>query len=533
MYHRCLLFLTGFTCIAFAYDDLSKGRVATQSTSYMYRDYDLYKASNAVDRNIATCMRTREIGLNSPDKTVWWRVDLGGVYNIYSVNILFRNYDGYEMRQRGRFAGFSLCVSNTEDTDNSSLCYKDGPELPPLNFTTTCITSGRYVIFYNARLYEVVYPKEYEISMVITELCEVIVLGCKNSEVYGNNCRERCPTNCRDNVCHIQRGTCFGCKPGWTGTHCDTGCPAGWYGLDCKQQCSGHCKDNALCNHVTGQCYNGCAAGWRGALCSQVCEDGTYGYNCVHNCSGNCLNDYPCNRQTGHCEGGCKQGYTNTFCTEHCTPGNYGYRCDKSCSGHCLNNLVCDHIDGTCRDGCQDGYIGKYCKTTCKEGYYGQNCSLVCSSNCKTCKNSDGTCSCQAGWMGPNCSIGCVGSYGENCQYRCSTHCVNQTCNRFHGICQFGCESGYHGQKCEQEYPSTSCLSSGFIGASVSACVFIATAVVIFIIRRKRFFFSGKPSISNKESPYADIENQPGGASTYQELTVPENNKDYENLALK
>ena len=49
-----------------------------------------------------------------------------------------------------------------------------------------------------------------------------------------------------------------------------------------------------------------------------------------------------------------------------------------------------------------------------------------------------------------NYHSGCMHSYGENCQYPCGKHCVNQTCNRFHGICQFGCETGYIGQKCEQ-----------------------------------------------------------------------------------
>ena len=118
---------------------------------------------------------------------------------------------------------------------------------------------------------------------------------------------------------------------------------------------------------------------------------------------------------------------------------------------------------------------------------------------------------------------GCMQSYGEDCRYPCSKHCVNQTCNKFNGICHFGCESGYHGQKCEQgicmyvlpesyllniyweyllkvntinfntsnlnlflEYPSTSCLSAvsaGFIGALVSACLIITTGYVIFIIR--------------------------------------------------
>lgn len=56
-----------------------------------------YRASNAVDRNIATCMRTDPIGINSPDKKVWWQVDLGGVYTIYSVNILFKSYAGSGM----------------------------------------------------------------------------------------------------------------------------------------------------------------------------------------------------------------------------------------------------------------------------------------------------------------------------------------------------------------------------------------------------------------------------------------------------
>ena len=75
-------------------DDLSKNQVATQSTTAPGPTY-AFVAGNAVDRNITTCTRAIEIGKNSPKKTVWWKVDLGGVYNIYSVNILFKNYPGY------------------------------------------------------------------------------------------------------------------------------------------------------------------------------------------------------------------------------------------------------------------------------------------------------------------------------------------------------------------------------------------------------------------------------------------------------
>ena len=61
---------------------------------------------------------------------------------------------------------------------SSSLCYKDGPELPPLNFSTECILSGRYVIFYNERFDEVTYPTGYEVALLLyTELCEVTVEG--------------------------------------------------------------------------------------------------------------------------------------------------------------------------------------------------------------------------------------------------------------------------------------------------------------------------------------------------------------------
>ena len=72
--------------------------------------------------------------------------------------------------------------------DNTSLCYKDGPDLPPLNFTTICMTSGRYVTFYNERISGVNYPAGYDLNTVFTELCEVIVQGRKtnkrNSIIY-------------------------------------------------------------------------------------------------------------------------------------------------------------------------------------------------------------------------------------------------------------------------------------------------------------------------------------------------------------
>ena len=73
---------------------MSKDKVATQSTTSLAFPYEpnRFVAGNAVDGNITTCMRTEPIGTTSQERTMWWKVDLGGVYSIYSVNIIFKNY---------------------------------------------------------------------------------------------------------------------------------------------------------------------------------------------------------------------------------------------------------------------------------------------------------------------------------------------------------------------------------------------------------------------------------------------------------
>ncbi|XP_078327518.1 uncharacterized protein LOC111111127 [Crassostrea virginica] len=216
MIHHVFIWSTFCFLLCNSYEDLSLRKNASQSTTDSG-----FKASNAVDGDITTCMRTKPIGGDSPYESVWWMVDLGRVSNIYRISIIFKNYEGFELRQRGRFAGFSLYVSNTKDINGSSLCYKNEPQLPPLNFTTTCTSSGRYVIFSNQRLDGVQYPDGYISHNVSTELCEVNVMGCTTTDVYGYDCDLPCPANCRYNICDIQEGSCLSCKSGWHGKYCE------------------------------------------------------------------------------------------------------------------------------------------------------------------------------------------------------------------------------------------------------------------------------------------------------------------------
>lgn len=74
-------------------DDLSCNMSVIQS--HTYTGWSKYYASSAVDKNPSSCMRTMDIGQNAIQRTVWWKVDLGREYSVYSISILFKNYNGY------------------------------------------------------------------------------------------------------------------------------------------------------------------------------------------------------------------------------------------------------------------------------------------------------------------------------------------------------------------------------------------------------------------------------------------------------
>ncbi|XP_062613599.1 multiple epidermal growth factor-like domains protein 10, partial [Saccostrea cucullata] len=375
-------------------------------------------------------------------------------------------------RQRGRFAGFSLYLSNSTNKEEGYRCFIDGQELPPLDFNTTCIGHARYVIYYNERLpdseYPDGYPEGFEQSS-ITELCDVDVQGCSESGMYGQNCNHRCPEQCQEKRCHILDGTCLGCKPGWVGDLCSNECPVGKYGLECKQTCAGHCKDNANCDGVLGHCSGGCASGWTGTLCDKECLDGSYGENCVFSCSGHCLHGKPCNKISGNCDEGCSPGYLNGKCDQICESGHFGNKCTEVCSTYCFNDKKCNHTTGHCDIGCKDGYVGERCDKECSKGHYGPKCSQNCSGTCSnnSCSNVNGKCSygCEPGYQGFNCSNECsLQTYGEYCGKGCSKRCVhNETCNHVTGVCDNGCANGFIGPLCKEE------CTDGYFGNNCSS----------------------------------------------------------------
>ncbi|XP_059143676.1 uncharacterized protein LOC131931013 [Physella acuta] len=69
---------------------------------------------------------------------------------------------------------------------------------------------------------------------------------------YGKNCEHSCP-NCAGG-CRVVDGSCWTCKPGWLGSHCDVACPPMTYGYLCLHSCSKKCNGQDCLERVNGMC---------------------------------------------------------------------------------------------------------------------------------------------------------------------------------------------------------------------------------------------------------------------------------------
>uniref|UniRef100_A0A8W8NWQ2 EGF-like domain-containing protein n=1 Tax=Magallana gigas TaxID=29159 RepID=A0A8W8NWQ2_MAGGI len=267
MHFKIRFIFYGYNFINFT-DILSYNKLATQSITYISQSSG---ASYAVDGNTATCTKQFAIGISAPYKTVWWRVDLGDVYNIYSISIFFKTYDGYGC-SNASFYGINCdtpCPTNCKDN--------------------TC-----------------------QIENGACSLCKPgwTGLDCKlkcRIGWYGMNCTKQCVGHCKDGAaCNHVAGNCDrGCAAGWKGGLCGEECNDGGYGYNCVHNCSGHCLNNSPCNKQTGLCDRGCNPGYTNSNCSKECML-SYGDNCQYICDVHCINQ-TCDRINGSCLYDCKE----------------------------------------------------------------------------------------------------------------------------------------------------------------------------------------------------------------------------------
>lgn len=55
------------------------------------------------------------------------------------------------------------------------------------------------------------------------QVCDPITGKCSQclSSFFGDNCQNKCQTNCLDSICDQRIGTCNGCTNGFEGRHCE------------------------------------------------------------------------------------------------------------------------------------------------------------------------------------------------------------------------------------------------------------------------------------------------------------------------
>ncbi|XP_061170708.1 receptor-type tyrosine-protein phosphatase epsilon-like [Saccostrea echinata] len=275
--------LIGFS-VSSGYVDLSREKATSQTLTWPcpHRECkDQYISKNAVDRDKDTCTRQSVIGGRSEDKTGRWKVDLGAIYSIYSINILFKDIP--EHRCNETFYGMNcekMCSLNCE---NQRCNIING----------TCL---RCRPGWTGMLCKSVCPRGW----------------------YGHGCKKQCSGHCRNNdICDHVTGRCDnGCADGWIGRNCEESCKDGNYGPGCVNNCSGHCLNDSHCNKQTGHCDTGCKPGYTGDLCNLACTLGYFGNQCRELCSQNCWNDEICKHTDGICTSGCKDGYIGGRCNK-------------------------------------------------------------------------------------------------------------------------------------------------------------------------------------------------------------------------
>lgn len=214
-----------FVCVIFqlsqAYENLAVKKKTEQSSFIEQSIQPSLAVDNNTDQRISglSCMRT------NLEQEVWWRVDLGEIKSIHDIKVFYRNDTDENVNKRVDYhAGFTLYISNTkcDGPTGGQICYKNDDVKPPLESDHICQFHGRYVTYYNERTGSGsnLPPGVAKTKETIAELCEVQVFGCATG-VYGDDCTEPCPINCRDELCKVETGVCLQCIDGWKGEFCN------------------------------------------------------------------------------------------------------------------------------------------------------------------------------------------------------------------------------------------------------------------------------------------------------------------------
>ncbi|XP_061170375.1 uncharacterized protein LOC133179698 [Saccostrea echinata] len=279
-----------------------------------------YAADKAVDGHLQeksgedTCSFTQA----EVSKTAWWKFTLRRLANIAYLQIYFRK------GTVNRHTGFSVFVFNessyTPPSHNGAKVFTQNRlSCPSQEMRVDVNKLAKGIAIFNSKDPPLSTSCEgYEPSFATTEVCEVMVMGCK-SHHYGEPCVS-CSTKCLNRQCDVDDGSCiYGCSARFMNPPGCSICNIGYYGQNCEHMC-GKCKPGTYCNNITGICPNGCQNRWNGLKCD-VCKNGYYDINCTRTC-GHCKPGTYCHNITGICPEGCDDHWNGSQCDSMCNSEN-------------------------------------------------------------------------------------------------------------------------------------------------------------------------------------------------------------------
>nr|XP_034334705.1 multiple epidermal growth factor-like domains protein 10 isoform X1 [Crassostrea gigas] len=138
-----------------------------------------------------------------------------------------------------------------------------------MNITVNMVTQG--VVFINLR-----HPgftstcKDASSSFTSIDICEVKVMGCDDSR-YGVGCGRECLNKCKNRHCDAFNCSCIhGCTdPNALTSDCIVCSDRTYISSGMCVRCPGRCKNDSLCNKLTGRCDQVCDKNWTGQFCEK------------------------------------------------------------------------------------------------------------------------------------------------------------------------------------------------------------------------------------------------------------------------
>ncbi|XP_062590357.1 uncharacterized protein LOC134251957 [Saccostrea cucullata] len=177
----CIFFLSSLIILisrSSAYENIAYKRPAWQRTTHP-SGFGPDKAVDGLKSNLSASGHQCSISANY-ENIASLSVNLLGIKFIHHLLIYYRtdnNPWGENNSLAGRFLGFAVYISDTENKDDGRLCFHDNEynmSTIPAVANITCELYGQYVIYYNERRNDTVYPIGYS-KYAYSELCEVEV----------------------------------------------------------------------------------------------------------------------------------------------------------------------------------------------------------------------------------------------------------------------------------------------------------------------------------------------------------------------